>query len=362
MALKPRIAVVGLGSIGRRHARLLAKRPDISVELCETHDETLSHARAEMPNLPAFDSFDRMLATQPDAIVIATPHELHAEQAIRALQSGVHVLCEKPMASTLADATRLAQAGAKSKCVLSFGFNMHFHPAMARLKEIIDDGVLGQILHAHCHVGSYGTLVNSRSRYQIGLIGALLLDYVHQPDILFWLLRRRPEGVYMAAGYGGRMELRPAPNFLSITCDYDEEVITTTHLNYLQSPDRHNYEFIGDRGWVRLELIEGTIQIGTAGQQTPSTERVSLERDPVYEAEHQAFLDAIGGRRLPESPSAEAIVSMQVASAAVMSWQQQRRVLVTEVIDNPTHEAALGRSSNAHNSVPPAPGIEIRGS
>jgi predicted dehydrogenase len=329
MALKRRIVVVGLGSIGRRHARLLAQRDDLSVEWCEPSEDSLSRAKQDLkaPDV-IHTSFDEMLATRPEMIVVATPHHCHADQACAALEANIHVLCEKPLSDTLETANRIKAAVEKSRAVLTVGFQLHFHPALLRIHEAIRAGTLGSIHHAHCRVGTYVTLVNSQSRYQRDLEGALFLDYAHQPDILFWLLGKEPCGVYAIGGKGGGLPFQSNPNFSSISCDYEEPLISTIHLNYLQSPERHEYEIVGDRGWMLFDLNSGVLRIGRHGIDSPEVICYSPERDGLYQMEHQAFFDAADKLRDPESSAADAIVSMRIVSAALRSLHLRERVEV----------------------------------
>jgi len=324
-----RIVVVGMGSIGRRHARLLAERNNLRVELCEPDPERLQAAAEELGNPPTHADFEVVLASQPELMVLATPHHLHAEQTIRALEMGTHLLCEKPMSDSLEDARRMVEASRRSTSVLTFGFHLHFHPGPRRLKQLVDNGDLGTILHAHCRVGSYITLVKSVSRYQARLDGALLLDYAHQPDLLFWILGKKPIGVHMIGARGGAMELSSNPNFLSLTYDYPEPLLTTVHLNYLQMPERHEYEIVGDKGWVIWDLNTGVLRIGRRSDSSESREQISSERDPVYQEEHQAFLDSVDGKRQTESPAEDALVSQEIIEAGLQSWRKGERVALT---------------------------------
>ena len=327
MALR-RIVVVGCGSIGRRHARLLARRSDVRVELCDSNHDCLAAAVAEAGETHCHEDFGAMLATRPEMVVIATPHAFHAEQTIAALRAGTHVLCEKPMSDNLADAQRMAEVAADGGPVLDFGFNLHFHPGLRRLKDLITSGELGEVLHVQCRVGTYGTLVNSVSRHQANLEGALLFDYVHQPDLLHWMLGAEPRGAYTAAVLGGNLPLRSDPNVLSLTLDYNRPLLATIHLNYVQMPQRHEYEVVGDRAWAILDMETNRLRIGRREEQAETVETLSVERDKLFENEHQAFLDAVDGRRGPESPASSAIVSMRIADAAMRSLKQSQRVLV----------------------------------
>ncbi|MCG2659079.1 MAG: Gfo/Idh/MocA family oxidoreductase [Kiritimatiellae bacterium] len=119
MAVKKRIAVVGLGSIGKRHARLLCERSDVCVELVEPNAETLAMVRNQLGDLPAYQSFEAMLETAPDIALIATPHNMHTAQVIQALEAGIHVLCEKPMSDNLADAVKMKEAADRSSKILN---------------------------------------------------------------------------------------------------------------------------------------------------------------------------------------------------------------------------------------------------
>ena len=329
MAVEKRTIVVGLGSIGLRHARLLNQREDVAVEFCESNQERLKQAFDEIGKLPAYTTYEDALASRPDVVLIATPTQLHCDQVVRALRENIHVLCEKPMSDRLADAIKMKEASERSSAVLSIGFMLHFHPGIVRLEQLIQEGALGTILQVRYLVGSYVTLVNSHSHYQSQLEGALLLDYAHQPDIIYWLLREKPRGVYMAAGHGGDIEFRSNPNFLTIVCDYDSPLLTTVALNYLQMPQRHECEIVGDEGWALLDFERGTLRIGNRKAASEVEETVESTRDAVYQMEHQAFLDAVAGRREPSSPPEEAIVSMEIVHAALNSWRRQQRVALT---------------------------------
>jgi predicted dehydrogenase len=330
MEMTKRVVVVGMGSIGRRHARLLATRQDLRVELCDTDERRLADSKKELGDPQVFRNFDDVLSSKPDIVVIATPHGFHADQSIRALQEGIHVLCEKPMSDDLEQAMRMMEVSQRARSVLNIGFHLHFHPGLIRLKQLIDEGQLGNIVHFHCRVGSYITLVNSSSRYQSGLVGALLLDYAHQPDLIYWILGKKPEGIYMVGGKGGELELSSNPNFLTLVCDFDSELMATIHLNYLQMPERHEYEIVGDEGWALWDLNTGILRIGRRADSSEHQERISVERDPVYAREHQAFLDAVEGKRLPESPAHKAIVSLRIIETALLSWNKRQRVIFSD--------------------------------
>lgn len=326
MAVKRRIVVTGLGSIGQRHARLLLERPDVSVEVVEPDPKVLERASGQLGPLVAHASFEAMLDSKPYAVLVSTPTGLHADQTVRALEAGAHVFCEKPMSDGVAAAALMKQAADRAGKVLNIGFHLHFCEGLLRLKSLIDNGELGTVLYAHMHVGTYVTLVNSVSRYQSRQEGSLMFDYSHQSDLLWWLFGAVPRTVYTAGFQGGELEFTSRPNVVEVLCEYDRPFLATIHLNYLQMPERHQYEVIGDEGWAVLDYVRCCLRVGRRRSGEEAETSFSIDKDQMIRDEHQAFLDATAGLRAPETSAADGMVSTSICEAAVQSWRTRRPV------------------------------------
>ena len=105
-------------------------------------------AFAEQQKLRLADSFEALLTDKEvDAIVLATPHSLHSPQVVAAAKAGKHVFCEKPFALTKSDAEMAVDAVQKAGVTLGLGYNRRFHPEMTALRQRIDSGELGTVLH-----------------------------------------------------------------------------------------------------------------------------------------------------------------------------------------------------------------------
>jgi len=105
-------------------------------------------AFAEAQQLTLVDSYEKLLANKNvDAVVLATPHSLHSAQTVAAAQAGKHVFCEKPFALHKADADAAVAATQKAGVTLGLGYNRRFHPEMTKLRQQIQSGDLGTILH-----------------------------------------------------------------------------------------------------------------------------------------------------------------------------------------------------------------------
>ncbi len=205
---------------------------------------------------------------------------------------------------------------------------MHFHPGIRKLKALIDDGTLGVVLHAHAKIGTYITLVNSRSRHQAHQEGALFMDYTHQPDIFYWLLKQKPVSVYACGFQAGDMQFSSYPNVAVVTYEYDTPLVSSVHLNYVQIPERAEFEIVGDRGWAMMDACACKLKIGTKENSALRTEPFPYERDDVYRREHQAFFEAVSGKREPETSAADGLVSMALCDASIRSLKEREKVRV----------------------------------
>jgi predicted dehydrogenase len=144
-----RVGHAGLGYWGPNVARNFADLADLRW-LCDLSPDLLSAAAARHPQARTTTRFDEMLADpEVDAIVIATPVVTHYELAKRALLAGKHVFVEKPQAQSSADAEELAALAQESGLVLMPGYLLLYHPAVSRLKELIDAGDLGDVLYLY---------------------------------------------------------------------------------------------------------------------------------------------------------------------------------------------------------------------
>ena len=142
--------MVGLGWWGRTIVESVQNDSDI-IRFVAGATRTKSAetaAFAEQNKLRLADSFEALLTDKEvDAIVLATPHSLHSPQVAAAARAGKHVFCEKPFALTKQDAEIAVDAVQKAGVTLGLGYNRRFHPEMTNLRQRIDSGELGTVLH-----------------------------------------------------------------------------------------------------------------------------------------------------------------------------------------------------------------------
>lgn len=189
---KIRFAVVGQGHIGKRHAEVILQNPQAElVAVCDIR--TPEECKAAWTDVPFYHSIDELLEKEKDLDVlnVCTPNGLHAEMALKTLEKEIHVVIEKPMALTRAEAERIVfKSQEKDKSVFGVMQN-RYSPPSVWLKKVMDQKLLGQLFHVQ--INCYW---NRDERYYCGQNwhgdakldgGTLFTQFSHFIDIMYWL-------------------------------------------------------------------------------------------------------------------------------------------------------------------------------
>ena len=170
-----RIGVSGIGSIGSRHTRLLSQRGGTDIYVA---DPVEAHRKAAM-RLPGVasstDSFDRLLEFGLDGLIIATPDQFHISQAEEACRKGFAVLIEKPIAENVKQCESLIETIKETKAKVLVGYPLRHNSVFLKAKEMVDRGLIGEIVSFHILLGSYNTLVAAKNRFSPSDINKLFV-------------------------------------------------------------------------------------------------------------------------------------------------------------------------------------------
>jgi myo-inositol 2-dehydrogenase/D-chiro-inositol 1-dehydrogenase len=217
------VGIVGTGRIARVHAAAYRSVRGASLVSCMDVDDATARAFATDFGLGTVESFEAMIADPGiDAVIIATPNSLHAQQTVAALAAGKHVFCQKPIALDLADARLVAEAAASSDRVLQFGFMLRFTPPLPALRSRVAAGELGALIGSQSAV--FGWEPNNEWFYDPRQGGGVILDtLVHFVDLVLWIFG----DVDRAYTEGGAFELEGAKKYGSP----DNATVTLHHTS-----------------------------------------------------------------------------------------------------------------------------------
>lgn len=332
------VALVGVGRIGRMHARLLLGHPLVSrVVLANATAAKAESLAADLGcEWAAVEAvFDPANGLGLDAVVIATSTATHAELLTRAARVGLPVFCEKPIGLDLA-AARATQAELEASGVPHhIGFQRRFDAGYGRARDLLHGGELGELRRFHAVTGDH---VPPTPDY-IPRSGGLFLDAsVHDFDIIRWVTGREVEQVHAAGTARGLREFSEFHDFSDAVAllTLDDGTLGTLHASrYNGQGHEVRLDLMGTHGSANVGLdnkvpfrsVEPGVEFPT---QKPWYDFIERFR-PCYERELDHFLRH-PAQGLPGACSAgDAVEALRVALACRTSAREQRVVRVAEV-------------------------------
>lgn len=287
MAANTRMAVVGVGHLGRHHARILATLT--GVELVAVVD--INHARAAEVAVASGTSpltDYRSLLGRVDAVTLAVPTELHREVALPFLTAGVHVLVEKPIARSLAEADDMIQTAAKAGAILAVGQTERFNPAVIAARPVLTDP---RFIEVH-RLGTF-----PERSLDIDVVFDLM---IHDVDIVLSLVRAEVEAIE-AVGVPvltGRVDIANARLKFSNGCIAN---LTASRI----SRDRvRKIRFFQPMAYVSIDYAAQKLEVfrlvkGEGPMPAIEGGEVAVENEEPLKRELADFVEAIRTRRPP---------------------------------------------------------------
>lgn len=191
--MSTKIGIIGCGSVSEKfHVPGYRAANDAEIVACADISGERAREFAARNNIPRwYESYAAMLESEKlDGVSVCTPNYAHAEPTILALNAGVNVLCEKPIAISTSDAERMVAAARTTGKMLTIGHHMRFLPEAQFLKKLINEGELGQIYYGRSHA-LRRRLVPGWGQFHIKAKsgGGPLIDVgVHALDLIIWLM------------------------------------------------------------------------------------------------------------------------------------------------------------------------------
>lgn len=343
------MAKIGLGLIGCGGIARSAHLPAMAalqerVQLLATADVDLGAAQAAASGwgAAAFTDYRQVLAHPGvEAVVVATPEFLHAEQVEAAAAAGKHVLCEKPIAPSLAEADRMIAACRAAGVQLLIGHSRRFTRKYMEVRAAIDRGEIGRV-----------RLMRENERRMRGLPqvwwtpahwtgnpqisgGAPMMNAIHETDLMRWFIGQEAVSVtaeinVTIAGNVG------VTDFISLSVAFADGAIGSAEVLNVAPPGYpafHQLEIYGETGAIRArdhELV-GLSVFSDQGARFPDGYGMLLHNLPAYARELAELLDAVQAGRDVILPASEARAALAVALGAVRSAHSGETVMLGDL-------------------------------
>jgi predicted dehydrogenase len=258
------VGVIGCGYWGPQLVRNLNDLSEgVLVGVADQRPERLDYVRQHYPHVRLFSDHTELLASDIEAVVIATPIRTHYELARQALQAGKHVLVEKPLATRAFEAAELIRLAEATGRTLMVGHTFLYNPAVEELRRIVQSGELGRIYYvdsARLSLGLFQRDVN------------VLWDLApHDISILFYILGSTP----LSVSAHGRSYVQPNIHDVAyVEMRFANEVGAHAHLSWLNPSKVRRMTVVGDRKMLVYDDVSATepIRIYDKGVDTPVTD------------------------------------------------------------------------------------------
>ena len=212
MTLPLRFGLIGYGAWGSHHARAISSVHGATLAaVCARSDERRQQAQTDHPHARLYNDYPRMLEEQLDAVSVVLPSDLHCEVARAVLESGRHLLLEKPMALSVADCDELVESARTRKLLLAVGHELRLSSLWGEVKKRIDAGTIGEPLYALIELWRRPYRLGSGGwRYDIGRVGSWILEEpIHFFDLARWYFAGVGEPVSVFAQANGKQTGHP---------------------------------------------------------------------------------------------------------------------------------------------------------
>ena len=267
-----------------------------------------------------YANIEEMLASEElDAAVIATPHTQHAEQIRACLQAGLHVLVEKPMATTAKDARDLIQASEEAGKLLAIGYQRHGDGRFIKARELVEGGAIGEVRLIHVLMAQdilplFRPGASWRADPELSGGGHFMDSGSHINDIILWISGLEPQRVQAFISQEGTL----VDVNTSLTVEFTSGAVGTMSYTSL-SPDWHEeFRFYGTNGMLKLGAAEPLLlHRRDADIVLPRNARAG--QSPAAN-----FLDAIRGKAQIQAPPICGLRVAQLSEAAYASAKSGR--------------------------------------
>jgi len=302
-----RVGVIGAGVMGSNHARVLAGLPDITlvgvVDPLEAHRARVT----ELANCPTFDTLEALLTEGVDAVTIAAPTHLHHEIALACIARRIHVLVEKPIASSVEEGREIVEAAQRAGVTLMVGHVERFNPAVAAIKQAITGEDILSI--AITRVGPFPPRMSN--------VGVVIDLAVHDIDLIRWftesdIVEVQPQ---LSSAVAERedialLQFRTASG-----------VLAHINTNWL-TPFKARSVTVATRGkYVTGDLLTRQVTecFGFKPDGSYSMRHLPVGHDEPLRAELIAFLHAVRSEGPPAVTGVEGVASLEIATRCLES-------------------------------------------
>lgn len=298
-----KVGIIGAGGIARgRHLPCFQRNKKATLVAIADVVPDLVEQAAQQFNIPAvYNDYQKMLEKeQLDAVVICTPNKFHAPMTIDALRSGVHVLCEKPMALNVSECDQMLAACRAHNVKLGVAYYRHFYPIVHRIKSLIESGEIG--VPVVVQINSFEWFDPGLDHPRAWLLnkdvsgGGPMFDFgCHRIEVLLDVFGKVSK---ISALRANRFFQRDVEDVASVLFQFERGVAGVLTVAHSAGEPQDTFDVFGSRGSIHVPVLnKGEIRIVTeAGERT----ELHAPRENIHQPLLEDFIDAVLNDRQPQ--------------------------------------------------------------
>ncbi len=312
---KTRVAVIGAGSFGRHHLRILQASPNAELAGVVDVDQKRAEAAAAEFGCTAYQSLDD-LQGKVDAAVIAVPTSAHADAGCTLLESGIDVLVEKPIASDLASAQRLVETAARNKRILQVGHLERFNPAIVALKKMVTLPLFFEVHRL--------SLFSPRS-----LDVDVVLDLmIHDLDIVLDLAGTMPEEIRAA----GISILSDRVDIANVRLAFPGGCVANLTASRVSTERVRKLRLFQPHQYISLDYQKQDAVVFTvSGNQQIGFQPLPVTKEEPLRLEVESFLEAVANRSRPIVSGEDGLRALDIALAILAKIEEHAKVVARQI-------------------------------
>lgn len=324
-----RAAVIGVGSMGRNHARVLAEMENVQLIGVADVDQDAARRVAGIYGVRAYGDYRHLLeAERLDLAAIAVPTRVHRDVSRDAAGRGIHIFVEKPLAASVEEAQDIIDAAGQAGVKLGVGHIERFNPAILRLKQELDAGRLGRMYQLHARrVGPFPPRVAD--------VGVVFDLATHEVNIMEYLAGAEVESLYAETEHEIHDEHE---DLLSGVLKFDNGVVGVLDINWLTPTKIRELSVIGERGMFRVNYLTQELYlhensffsenwesaVALMGVSEGRTIKYEIKRKEPLKAELESFVEAILQDKPPAIGGEEGLRAVFLAQMLVESGKRHQ--------------------------------------
>ena len=321
-----RVGVIGVGSMGQNHVRLLAEKGTLAA----VADVATEAARqvGERYSVKHYLSYQELLKSDIDSVVIVTPTSTHAKIAEDAIRAGKHVLLEKPMTGSSETLSGLVDLAKAKKVVLAGGFTERHNPVVSFANQSLKAGEFGELITA-------ATRRVSSLPNRIRDVGVIMDLGVHDIDVVQYIVGSNAKSVYAVGGKTKGMKYEDHANIL---IDFDGGPTGFIEVNWLTPMKVRKLALTCSKNFVEVDYMDQAALVASSTFRPQESgnlynvplefdlRRIALKKEEPLRREHADFQAAVENQKDPLVTGESALATLKIAEGALESIRTGRKV------------------------------------